>query len=277
MFKGGTSLSKVYGLIDRFSEDVDLILDWRLLGYGSKEEDPTRARLSKTQQDRLNKQINTKAAAYIGGPLLAQLRTLLSSVSELSVTVDARDPHCIDVQYPAIFSAAYLLPQVRLEIGPLASWVPSSRRSIQSYASEDYPEAFQDPACPVIAIAAERTFWEKVTILHKEAHRGGPMPARYSRHYYDLYKLASAPIKKSALIDLDLLRADVEFKERFYPSAWARYDLAKPGTFKVIPSVAHLAELEKDFKAMESMIFGEIPPFERIIDTLQVLEKEING
>ena len=276
VFKGGTSLSKVYKLIDRFSEDVDLVLDWRLLGYGSEDDDPQRPASSKTQQDRFNKEINAKAAEHIGGPLLSQLESIFASVSGVKVAVDLKDPHCLDVTYPAAFKAAYVLPQVRLEIGPLASWVPSAPHVIRPYASEVYPEVFHDPDCRLIAIAAERTFWEKVTILHKEAHRASPIPARYSRHYYDLFKLAVSPIRSSALGDLKLLEDVVAFKVQFYPSAWARYDLARRGSFRIVPKQGQLAALEDDYRKMANMLFGEIPTFNTIIRGLTDLESELN-
>ena len=276
VFKGGTSLSKVFQLIDRFSEDVDLVLDWTLLGYGSEKSDPKELLLSKTQQDRFNKQINAEAASHIGGPLLAKLVSIFSVIPGLSVAIDERDPHCIDVSYPASFKADYVLPKVRLEIGPLASWVPSASYSIHPYASEDFPEVFRDPVCPVVAIAAERTFWEKATILHKEARRAGPIPTRHSRHYYDLFKLANSPVCEVALAKVGLLRDVVEFKTRFYPSAWARYDLAIPGSFQISPKADQLTALAKDYREMSDMLFGEIPNFDTIIGGLAELELKIN-
>jgi hypothetical protein len=84
----------------------------------------------------------------------------------LTATVDRTDPHVINIHYPAAFSEAYIRPEVRLEIGPLASWVPSAAHVIRPYAYDAFPAVFENPACPVIAIAAERTFWEKATILH---------------------------------------------------------------------------------------------------------------
>jgi len=90
-------------------------------------------------------------------------------------------PHTVNVFYPAVFEAGYIRPAVRLEIGPLASWVPSNSQSITAYAAQAFPEAFSNPVFEVIVIDAERTFWEKATILHQEAHRPGAIPARYSR------------------------------------------------------------------------------------------------
>jgi Nucleotidyl transferase AbiEii toxin, Type IV TA system len=114
---------------------------------------------------------------------------------------------------------------------------------------------FQNPGCEVIAIAAERTFWEKATILHQEAHRPTHIPQRHSRHYYDLYKLATSPVRAAALSRPDLLQDVVVFKQRFYPSAWARYDLAVPGTFKLLPpEESRLANLGTDYRGMTRML-----------------------
>jgi len=276
IFKGGTSLSKVYGLIERFSEDIDLVLDWTLLGYGQGLIDPYQNFDSKGKQDRFNKEINAKATVYIEKKLLPKLNELFADGPGLTASIDPSDPDSVNVVYPATFKEAYIRPAVRLEIGPLASWVPSKPYAIQPYAAAVIPDVFENPSCPVVAIAAERTFWEKAAILHKEAHRPGVIPLRHSRHYYDVHKLATSAAAKAALADSALREEVVKFKQRFYPSAWARYDLAKPGTFKLIPNAAHLIDLEKDYRSMAVMIFGEIPAFGLILDTLSALEKEIN-
>jgi len=171
----------------------------------------------------------------------------------------------------------YIRPEVVLEIGPLAAWVPSASHRIRPYAAEEFPQLFAEPECRVIATSAERTFWEKATILHQQAHRTGPMPLRYSRHYYDLYKLAASPVSTSAIADLGLLRDVVAFKQRFYPSGWARYEDAVPGSLKLIPANAPLAELQRDYNSMQVMIHGQIPDFDEIIIALRHLEDQING
>ncbi len=226
--------------------------------------------------DRFNKKINRRASEYIGGNLLERLRVLFAHVPKIVATLDPSDPHTVSVSYPAAFEEAYLRPQVRLEIGPLASWTPSAPHTIRPYASEDFPRIFNRPSCRVIAIDAERTFWEKATILHQQAHRSGGMPSRYSRHYYDLHRLAMSPVKEKALSNLALLDAVVEFKRRFYPSARARYDLARPGSFRLVPNPGHLAQLENDYRQMTVMIFGEAPAFHHILGTLVTLEADIN-
>ena len=177
VFKGGTSLSKAHGLIERFSEDIDLILDWKVIGFGEGVKDPLQNFDSKSKQDQFNKEINRQAADFIATTLCPELDGLFRSEGiGLSAAVDATDPHVINIQYPAAFAEAYIRPEVRLEIGPLGSWVPSAIYTIRPYAYDALPQVFESPACEVVAISAERTFWEKATILHQEAHRVTQIP-----------------------------------------------------------------------------------------------------
>lgn len=278
IFKGGTTLSKIFKIIERFSEDVDLILDWTLLGYGEEDADPHASR-SRTQQNRFNHEVNERAAQYLADSLVPELRQHFGDLPDIALTIDESDPHTIDVSYPSAFSVHYILPAIRLEIGPLAAWEPHSHHVIQAYAAECFPRIFDQPKCDVIATSAERTFWEKATLLHQEANRppNKATPARYSRHYYDLGRLAESPIRERALDDLDLLQQVVSFKKRFYYSAWAKYEEARSGSFKVIPSDERLGQLQRDYSEMEVMIFGEVPEFRAIVTTLRELEQEINA
>jgi len=279
VFKGGTSLSKAHGLIERFSEDIDLVLDWNLIGFGDKLRDPMQDFTSKGKQDQFNKEINRLAADYIAKTLCPELGDLLRQENVgLSAAVDPDDPHTVNIRYPAAFAETYIRPEVRLEIGPLASWVPSATHVIRPYAFDVMPEVFENPVCEVVAIAAERTFWEKATILHQEAHRKTQIPQRYSRHYYDLYKLAVSRVRASALADPKLLQDVVAFKQRFYPSAWAQYDLAVPGSLKLLPTTAsHVKYLAQDYEEMQIMLFGTPPEFDNIVEELKGLETEINA
>ncbi len=272
MFKGGTSLSKVFHLIERFSEDIDMILDWRLVSS----QDPLE-QLSKTKQDKLNKEINKHAIEYIADELLPLIQETIEPTC--SCSIDNENPHNINIKYPSAFSDDYLRPEVLLEIGPLASWLPSDSYSIRPYAAEAFPDVIRQAECKVNAIKAERTFWEKATILHHEAYRpeASPQPSRYSRHYYDMYMMANSKIKEIALNNLSILENVVDFKKRFYPRGWANYDLAKPGTIKLIPNDHILENLKKDYKAMENMIYGDYPDFNELISGIRLLEQEINN
>lgn len=271
MFKGGTSLSKVFGLIERFSEDIDLILDWEHL----PSDDPFAER-SKTKQDAFNKRIEEQSQEYIANHLLPEVRAVLGDLCTVSRAED--EPDVIHLGYPVGFSDEYLRPEIRLEIGPLAQWTPNDSYHIQPYAAEEFPEVFDQPRCRVQAVRAERTFWEKATILHREAHRSEDktVPLRVSRHYYDLAQMAGNDVREAAVGDMELLQSVVQFKMRFYPQGWARYDLAKPGTLRLIPPEHVLAEIRKDYEEMQIMIYGEVPPLDDILEVLGDLEDEIN-
>jgi len=271
MFKGGTSLSKVFHLIERFSEDIDLILDWK----GLTEEDPEADR-SRSRQQRLNDDIEARGKACISGELHQKVSTCVAPICRCEVDDD--DAHVLNVHYPAAFADEYLRPAIRLELGPLASWLPFDTYSIRPYAAEEFPKVFEQKECTVHAIKAERTFWEKTTILHQEAHRpkGKVQSKGYSRHYYDLAKMADSPVRERALADTDLLAQVVRFKQRFYPRAWAKYERAVAGTLKLIPASHVLTVLKQDYRDMRPMIFGDYPEFDVIMATLKKLESEIN-
>ncbi len=128
-------------------------------------------------------------------------------------------------------------------------------------------------------VAAERTFWEKVTILHSEAHRpeSSPMPARYSRHYYDLYCIAHSDNKQVAYEKRDLLKRVANFKLKFYPRKWANYESAILGTVCLVPPKYRLTGLENDYHKMSDMMFGKYPTFSELMDFMKELEDEINS
>lgn len=276
-FKGGTSLSKAYNLIERFSEDIDLILDWQLLGYEKNE--PWLER-NKTQQDKFNKEANKKAEEFLLNEFCPKIKEAFSSEinGNIEITVDELDKQTIIFSYPVIFSNDSILEQIRLEIGALAAWTPSEEIKIKPYASHYYPFVFSSPATTVLTVKPERTFWEKITILHQEANRSESkqMKPRYFRHYYDIYRMLSTSVKESAFNNLDLLNKVVEFKKKFYPVNWAKYDEAAPGTLKLFPPDYRLAELRKDYIAMKDMFYGEIPNFDDVMESIRLLEAEIN-
>ncbi|MCB9735993.1 MAG: nucleotidyl transferase AbiEii/AbiGii toxin family protein [Deltaproteobacteria bacterium] len=282
VFKGGTSLSKAYSLIERFSEDIDLVLDWRLLGYGPDAVDPMTPQGSKTKQHKLNASVNDAAARYLAERFIPHLRGRGLADVGLSVSPVDDNPLAVALHYPTALPTTddYLRPELLLEIGPLASWVPKERREVRPYAAEAFPQLFRAPTCEVEVISAARTFWEKATILHAEAHRAADkrFPPRYSRHYYDLFKLATSPVRAQALADLALLDSVVAFKQQFYPSPWARYDEAHPGLFRLLPEAPdRRREHAADYEKMKFMIFGAVPTFDAILDELGALEREINA
>lgn len=256
VFKGGTSLSKAYGLIRRMSEDIDIILDWRLLGYGLDE--PWEERSNKKQRVFID-EIRARAASLLIDELLPQMQRDFDTIGLKGFTldIDPGDPQTILFSYPQTFSDDALLQEIRIEAGALSAWTPAEETTVTSYIAQEFPDSFTDGDVKVLTVLPERTFWEKVTILHKEAFRDtGRIPSRYSRHYYDIFEMAKSDIKTRALNDLDLLGRVVAFNQRFYRSAFAHYELARPGTMKLIPSGNSRAALEADYAAMRPMIYG---------------------
>jgi hypothetical protein len=276
-FKGGTSLSKGFNLIERFSEDIDLIFDWRLLGYGIDE--PWEKR-SNTKQDAFVRRINEDAASFLREELMLEMQAYLDRqhIAGASLRIDGDDPQTLRFFYPQSFSDGSILQEIRLETGALAAWTPTTVARISPYIAEEFLEAFAQPETSVLTVSPERTFWEKATILHKEAFRtNGRFPSRYSRHYYDLYKLANSSVKTRALNDKDLLKSVVDFKMTFWRSNAARYDLCVPGTLKLRPSKESMPLVEQDYASMRNMIFGDAPDFDELMLEISELESEINN
>lgn len=280
-FKGGTSLSKAYRLIERFSEDIDLILDWRLLGYTK---DEPWENMSRNKLERFIDEAHKKEKDFLRNTFTPQLQRELSVFIGESANVyffenpAKPDEYYVCFEYPGHYHDSSILRAIRLEIGALASWTPTQQASFSSYAAEEYPGAFSNGSTAVLTTTAERTFWEKVTILHREAMKPADkdVSPRYSRHYYDLYCMSKTYICKNALGQPELLTKVAEFKDRFYHQKWARYDLAKMGTIRLIPSEKNMSVLRSDYAEMKPMIYGRYPSFDEIIDTLSELEERIN-
>ncbi len=270
-FKGGTSLSKVFGIIERFSEDIDLILDWNTITNAEDIIQP-----SKTKQDQKNKEINETAQAYISTTLKDKVSQLVDDIC--SVSSDEFDKNTLLIEYPKGIVDSYLLPHIKLEIGPLAAWTPNKQYPIKPYI-DNINENIKITDIIVPTIILERTFWEKITILHREHFRpkNKANPERYSRHYYDLYKIGNSKFFDTAISRKDLLKQVVEFKKTFYPCGWAKYDLAIPGSLKLLPTEENIKFLKDDYKKMQGMIFGEYPSWESILSYLKDLEEKLNS
>jgi hypothetical protein len=197
-----------------------------------------------------------------------------------TVSIAPEDPHVVQFRYPRSVQSelAYVSPQVILELGTHAEFVPRDRFLIRSFAAVEFPNVFEVPEVGVTALLAKRTFWEKVTILHAEYYRASDkgLPGRYSRHYYDVAMMTQGPVSVEALADRALLAQVVRHKQAFYPAAWAHYGLAVPGSLRVVPPEHRLAALRQDYRDMAGMIFGEAPRFEALLRYLGELEAAIN-
>jgi len=281
VFKGGTSLSKVFGVIDRFSEDIDLSLS------------PDFLRLPKagTSRNQANKWMKKAEAAcgvavekQVAPKLEEAVTTVLGKAEERwfeFVTDPATNSPVLLFHYPSTQPAGfeYLKRSVKLEFGSLTDQQPVGRHPIQPLVASILPSAFSDWRCEVVALEVERSFWEKATILHTECHRPAerPTPDRFSRHYADTAALAQHPAGARALGQHALRERVVAWKRQFFGSAWARYDLAKPGTFRLVPSTERLPALKRDYETMRDMYLSEPASFDMILAVLAELEQRING
>ena len=235
-FKGGTSLSKCFNLIHRFSEDIDLILDWRVIGYSVDE--PWKKR-SNTKQDKFNKESNQKTEDFLKSEFVPRLESDFRDMldEEFHIRIDENDPQTVLFEYPKAFKSSYVVQAVRLEIGTLASWIPSEAVDIVPDIQKIYPMLFDGDYIEVRTVLPERTFWEKATILHHEANRPEELsiPKRYARHYYDLVCIANSRYKDRAFKSFELLEKVVQFKQKFYPRKWAKYEEATTETIRLMP------------------------------------------
>ncbi|MBP5394991.1 MAG: nucleotidyl transferase AbiEii/AbiGii toxin family protein [Candidatus Methanomethylophilaceae archaeon] len=268
LFKGGTCLSKCYGAVDRFSEDIDILLDWRVLGYGA---DGPAVEPSRKKQENSNELLVERTGRFIAEEFVPALQKAISDMIDRPIEVRA-DGLDISIGYPALFTSEYVTSEVLIEMGPRGRWGTPVDGRVSSYVSQNI-DALDDSAS-VRCIPLEQAFCEKVQILHTAAARG-KVPSRYSRHYYDVYmirtKIGHMPI------DHDMLARNAEYDRRFYPGAKYGYDTMVPGTYRLTPTEEMLPLLKEDYRKMESMIFGPIPSFEDILKEIAEVEKELNG
>ena len=283
VFKGGTSLSKCFNLIQRFSEDIDIAVDFEKLGFVG-EKDPRRTELSYTKRDVLLDEMLTACQDYISQELVPILEIRIKDIlgaDDWQLQIDSNDQNIVEFEYPTSIETKldYIRPRVILELGTHAEPVPNENYDITPFAAEHFPQLFIEPACSVATVVARRTFWEKATILHAEYHRpqDKPIPLRYSRHYADVAAMSQSQVVDDALADIELLKNVTNHKDMFYHSGWAKYNLACPGSFHLLPRDERLPILIRDYREMSAMFFNEPPEFESILKQLSELEGWINS
>ncbi len=286
VFKGGTSLSKVFNAIQRFSEDIDFSISPLSLGHPEIELDEAP---SKSMRQKRFKQLQATCAKEVSSRLRADLEMVVRShLGQRSNDQDwfryELDPRThspllwfdYDSTQPA--AGGYIVPAVKLEFGSLTDQRPQGRHKIKPMVVEAFPE-LNEERDEVVAMEVERTFWEKATILHAEYHRPAvqPLGERFSRHYSDMASLWKQPAGTAALARLDLLERVTLFKSRFFASSWANYTAAKPGSMRLVPPSDRKNELVQDYAKMESMFLALPPTFEEILETLREAEAGINS
>lgn len=285
-FKGGTSLSKVYAAIDRFSEDVDITVDTEhadILG----DEDPLDDTHSSTKRRRLNEQAAANLATYLRDRLGPYLEGVAASLPEDCRPTVTPEGAVVRVSYPSVLpdgdARNYLRRHVLLEFGTRGSIDPREKRTIATYIEEavDTTDELRFPTAHVIVMRVERTFWEKATLIHAEVTRRTPKPReRYARHWYDLYRLSMHGVIGPAALRATATFAQViDIKAKQFRGGGVSYEDCGRGHLRLIPEGELLTHLQRDYRQMSQagMFLAEPPTFEQILEHLSELEQAINA
>lgn len=279
IFKGGTSLSKAYHLIERFSEDIDLIIDRRLLGFDDLSSNTQIKKLRKTS----------------GGFIINEFREeLINQLTQLGVSShvyeikyngkvdDTSDPNTLEVYYQSDVPATneYIKQRVLLEMGARSLTEPAELKSIISFIDEKFSElAFAVPAFNVQVVIPTRTFIEKVLLLHEEFSK--PIEKirteRLTRHFYDLNKIMNSEFGMQAISDDELFIRIVEHRKKITPLRGIDYSNHIKGELNILPPLEVLVEWETDYKTMqEYMIIGESLDWNDLLNVLKDIENKFN-
>ena len=276
VFKGGTSLSKAWSLIDRFSEDIDLALDRSYLGFGA-EMTPSKV-----------KKLRRASFVYISESFFPQLVSTFAQagIEGLSIQLgEIRDPDqyplIIEIYYPSIAQTnRYVQPRVLVEIGSRSLREPFTLRSICSIIGENFKgQSFADKPIDIPTVNPERTFLEKIFLLHEEFQK--PVEKirvdRLSRHLYDIEKLMDTEYGKIALEDRQLYQTLVNHRKTIIPIRGINYTNHTPDKINPLPPDQLLTAWKKDYEIMqESMIYGTSLPFEQLIERIKELKNRFN-
>jgi hypothetical protein len=289
LFKGGTSLSKGFGLIERFSEDIDVTVFRDDLGVPATIGEL--AALSRNKREAALDQIKAACEAHINGPMMARLAEICAGAcartglepQSIRVESDMADQQTLRLVYPSITPEdVYIVKSVKIESGAKSALDPHSARTIVPYVDAD--AVALDLSVPGITIVdAERTFWDKVVILHGlrrwfdiRGHLRGD-GQRVSRHYYDLFRLIQSQVGEAALANQALGEDCVAHARLFFNRPDFDLASAQAPTYALLPEGAMMDGLRQDYRAMSTMIFGEPPSFDEVMEAIAGLEETMNA
>ncbi len=276
IFKGGTSLSKAFDLIKRFSEDIDLGIDRRYLGFEGE--------LSKGQIRKLRRASHT----FVSGKLIGILKKQLDeygvddSLYELvveNIQISDQDPETILVNYKSLYEEneiPYLQPKVKIEVSARSLIEPYQEVELQSWIDDQYPDAtFTDGSFPVSATDPQKTFLEKLILLHEEFQKPKEKVRhfRMSRHFYDVGQILKTEHGKLAMENQVLFESIIAHRKALTPTKTVDYNTLPLESINIVPPDEHLDNFKADYKEMiGSMIQGESDEFE---DLLNVILKKL--
>ncbi len=278
-FKGGTSLSKCWGLISRFSEDADVAVNREYLGFSGK--------LSKTQ---ISDKLRRASCAFVREKLQYDLgkRLVEIGVDESKFTIHVNitpvtttDPETIEVEYPSVFDyeTPYIRHKVIIEVSGRSMNEPVLPVPINSFIDKVFAEAsFSEPEFEVKAVVPQRTFLEKIFLLHEEFSKPRELirTERMSRHLYDIEQIMNTQIAEEALTNEKLYRSVIDHRRIFIGLKDFDYSTLLPKSIRIIPPADIIEAWRKDYASMqETMIYGESLPFEKLIEKIRILNERI--
>lgn len=283
-FKGGTSLSKAYGIIQRFSEDIDLTIRRTAPGLADLAS-PMDPDISGKERVRRTEAIKAGARVFVVGLVIPSLQKAIADALGATVgwtielDLEDREGQTVLFHYPGAdrsSAKAYIKPRIKLEFGARGDPEPFETRSIAPYVADEFPEEFSDAGTAVETLRVERTYWEKATILHA-LHHNGKFRAGLSRHYYDLLMLDRAGVTPGAIAQAPLLERVVQNKTLMFADKSASYETAILPTLRLVPTDAFREALRTDYGAMAEMFMAQPPSFVQVLDGLAALQERLNG
>ncbi len=278
-FKGGTSLSKAWKLIERFSEDIDIVIDREFLGFGGP-------KLSGNQRKKLVKQSAHWIDHDLRPALKERFQSLLPKSAEWSLLLadaqEDKDQQTLLFTYPGALKAsvAYLRPVVKIELGARSDPEPRETTVLRPYIFEAFPDLLGSGEFSVSTVVARRTFWEKAMLLHEETFRPANKPRTrpLARHYYDLWALIRKGVAADAIADEGLFERVANHRRIFFAHNWVDYSTLRPGSLRLLPAKDQVDGWRGDYAAMkDEMFFGEVPQFDDILDVVGNFERKFNG
>ena len=274
VFKGGTSLSKAWNLIERFSEDIDISIDRAFFGFDGE--------LTKKQI----KNLRRASCSYIKDKLKNELNNKLqeTGISNYFLLIEetedsSKDPQTIEVHYQSLFaSGSYISDKVMIEIGARSLMEPSENVRLRSIIADNYPQSdFADAYFSVPVVIPQRTFLEKAFLLHEEFQKPEEniRVDRMSRHLYDLERLMDTDFAQKALKDVSLYKSIIDHRSKLTAISGVDYATHAPDRINFVPPASVMEKWRDDYIAMQaSMIYGESLPFVKLIERIKELNEQ---
>lgn len=288
LFKGGTSLSKGWDIINRFSEDIDLalnrnfFLNVKQLSCATFSSNTQIHNLREKAQDYLLEEFKQELAGKMNElgldvTVLGDNEVLDESGNPRKVPHD-KDPSVLYVQYPSLYDTmtSYAIPTIKIEVSVLSMAEPFEMRRISSLVERVFEgeDVDSDMVQTIPTVSPARTFLEKAFLLCEEYQKDEPRTHRMTRHFYDLEKLMQTPYAEVALSNPALYQQIVEHRRKFYHVGYVDYDQELPPNIQIVPSEEMMPAYKDDYNEMRhSFIYGNSLDFEELMARMELLQK----